>query len=164
MRMRVALSCLAAAAALGAAAGADEYVVFERAADLDGDGGLETVVVTGGEEAALRFATPAGTMRVPVDAAGKNYEAAYIVERSGEKHVALLFSYLPSNTELWVFRLRRGEPEQVFYFMVDWSIAVVPDGFEVTWKKYRDAEEGGYDLVRETYLWDANAGEYQPHK
>jgi hypothetical protein len=153
----VVLSC----AFVAAAAGATEYYAFDRTVDLDGDGELEKVVVAVGEEAALRITTREGTTRAPVDAAGKNYEGAYILERGDEKHVALLLSYLPSNTEVWVFRLTRGKPEEIFHFMADWSAAVVPDGFEVTWKKYRDAEEGGYDLVRETYLWDADAGEYR---
>lgn len=160
----VALSCVLAVAAVAAAGAATEYVVFERTADLDGDGELETVVVTGGEVPSLRITTRDGTKRAPVDAAGKNYEGTYILDRGPEKHVALLLSYLPSNAEVWVFRLRRGEPEQVFHFMADWAITVVPDGFEVTWKKYRDEEEGGYDLTTEIYLWDATAGEYNFHK
>jgi hypothetical protein len=157
----VVLSCGFVVAALAVAAGAAEYYAFDRTADLDGDGELESVVVAVGEEAALRFATKDGTTRAPVDAAGKNYEGTYILDRGAEKHVALLLSYLPSNTEVWVFRLKRGKPEEVFYFMADWSVTVVPDGFELTWKEYREVEEGGYDLVRETYLWDAAAGEYK---
>lgn len=158
--MRRCVTPVLAVAALAVAAGAAEYYAFDRTVDLDGDGELEKVVVAVGEEAALRFATREGTTQAPVDAAGKIYEGTYILERGGEKHVALLLSYLPSNTEVWVFRWKRGKAEQVFHFMADWSVAVVPDGFEVTWKKYRDAEEGGYDLVRETYLWDADTGEY----
>ena len=154
----LALSCVLLAAAAG---GAAEYYAFDRTVDLDGDGELEKVVVAVGEEAALRFTTKAGTVQAPVDAAGKSYEGTYILDRGGEKHVALLLSYLPSNTEVWVFRLKRGKPEQVFHFMADWAITVVPYGFDVTWKKYRNAEDGGYDLVRETYLWDADAGEYR---
>jgi hypothetical protein len=157
---RMALWCLvAAASALGAAA--TEYVAFDRTVDLDGDGELEKVVVAVAEEASLRIVTRDGTVYAPVDAAGKSYEGAYILERGAEKHVALLLSYLPSNTEVWVFRWKRGKAEQVFHFMADWSITVVPNGFDVTWKKYRDVEEGGYDLVRETYLWDEAAGEYR---
>ena len=153
----VALWCVLAAAVM---AGATEYVVFERSVDLDGDGKLETVVVTGGEDRCLRITERGGKAYTPLSLAGKNYEAAYILDRGDEKHVAVLTSYLPSNTEVWVFRLRRGEPEQVFYVMADWAITVVPDGFEVTWKKYRDEEEGGYDLVTEIYLWDEAAGRY----
>jgi hypothetical protein len=153
----VALSC----AFLAAAAGAAEYYAFDRTVDLDGDGELERVVVAVGEEASLRITTRDGTTGAPVDAAGKNYEGTYVLERGGEKHVALILSYLPSNTEVWVFRLKRGKPEEVFHFMADWSATVVPEGFEVTRKEYREVEEGGYDLVRETYLWDAAAGEYK---
>jgi hypothetical protein len=153
----VVLSC----AFLAAVAGATEYYAFDRTVDLDGDGEPESVVVAVGEEAALRITTREGTTQAPVDAAGKNYERTYILERGGENHVALLLSYLPSNTEVWVFRWKRGKAEQVFHFMADWSITVVPDGFEVTWKKYRDAEEGGYELFRETYIWDADAVEYR---
>jgi hypothetical protein len=156
MKVYVALSCV-----LAAAAGATEYHAFDRTVDLDDDGEPESVVVAVGEEAALRFATRDGTTYAPVDAAGKNYEGAYILDRGAEKHVALLLSYPPSNTEVWVFGLKRGKPEELFHFMADWSVAIVPDGFEVTWKKYRDAEEGGYELVRETYIWDADAVEYR---
>ena len=38
--------------------------------------------------------------------------------------------------------------------MADWTIRIIPHGFQMVWKEYKDSEEGGYDLINENYLWN----------
>jgi hypothetical protein len=101
-----------------------------------------------------------GTGEVIVEASDTKYLSTEVVDRGNEKHIAFMTHYPPSNTKLWTIKLDNQEPILILEFMADWTIRIIPQGFQMVWKEYKDSETGGYDLVAENYIWDEEQREY----
>ncbi|AIQ37974.1 hypothetical protein R50345_27195 [Paenibacillus sp. FSL R5-0345] len=68
--------------------------------------------------------------------------------------------YLPSNTQVYVYRLEQGTLVNKLQFMADYSAEIDEKGrFHQYWKKY--ATEGGYSLVHGTFTWDTKNNKYK---
>lgn len=133
-------------------------IVNTLIADIDGDQKVENFIVTKNDGLKLWYIDGEGKESVIVDGYGCDYLSFELVSRGEEKHIAFMGYYEPSNTNLWVIRMKEGRPKIVFEFMADWEIRIIPNGFQTVWKKYKD--EGGYNLVVDSYLWNTNTGGY----
>jgi len=77
-----------------------------------------------------------------------------------EKHVAVSFEYFPSNTQMYVYRLKNNGLVKVLDIMGDQGIKIDGKGkIHMRWKKYRD--EGGWDPVEAIYSWNSTSLKYK---
>lgn len=79
-----------------------------------------------------------------------------------EKHVAVIGTYLPSNTQAFVYRLKNGTLTKVLDVMGDVDVKIDKKGRIIQrWKKYRGIDEGGWDLAEGIYTWNVKANKYK---
>ncbi|GIP22645.1 hypothetical protein [Paenibacillus sp. J22TS3] len=77
-----------------------------------------------------------------------------------EKHVAVTYSFFPSNTQLYVYRLQGRTLKKVLQLMGDQGVKIDPKGrVHQYWKKYR--EEGGWDPVEGILTWNSKTNTYK---
>jgi hypothetical protein len=77
-----------------------------------------------------------------------------------EKHVAVSFEYFPSNTQMYVYRLKNNGLVKMLDIMGDQGIQIDGKGkIHMYWKKYRD--EGGWDPVEAIYTWNSTSLKYK---
>lgn len=77
-----------------------------------------------------------------------------------EKHVAVTYSYFPSNTQLYVYRLQHGTLSKVLQLMGDQGVKIDSKGkVHQYWKKFRD--EGGWDLAEGIFTWSTKTNKYK---
>lgn|GEM_PF-2352938 len=132
-----------------------KQILYQLIADIDGDDEVEYFAVAGdaeGENPVLWYIEENGTGEVIVDAADTTYLATELLDRGDEKHISFTAYYPPSNTQLWTVRLENQKPNVVFEFMADWTIRIIPKGFQMVWKEYKDSEEGGMIWSMKTFF------------
>jgi hypothetical protein len=142
---------------------ASGQLLYQLIADIDGDREIDYFAVTGdaeGNNPIFWHIDNDGTGEVIVEASDTKYLSTEVVDRGNEKHIAFMTHYPPSNTKLWTIKLDNQEPILILEFMADWTIRIIPQGFQMVWKEYKDSETGGYDLVAENYIWDEEQREY----
>lgn len=77
-----------------------------------------------------------------------------------EKHVAVTYSYFPSNTQLYVYRLQYGTLSKVLQLMGDQGVHIDSKGkVHQYWKNFRD--EGGWDLAEGIFTWSTKTNKYK---
>ncbi|AIQ11611.1 hypothetical protein [Paenibacillus durus] len=77
-----------------------------------------------------------------------------------EKHIAVAFNYFPSNTQLYVYRLKNGTLQKCLGLMGDQGVEIDNKGrIHQYWKKYRN--EGGWDLAEGIFTWNAKTNKYK---
>ncbi|MGG3508012.1 hypothetical protein ABES58_21310 [Paenibacillus lautus] len=77
-----------------------------------------------------------------------------------EKHVAVTFSYFPSNTQLYVYRLQHGTLSKVLQLMGDQGVYIDSKGkVHQYWKNHR--VEGGWDLAEGIFTWSTKTNKYK---
>lgn len=77
-----------------------------------------------------------------------------------EKHVMITYYYFPSNTQVFIYRMKNGTLQKSLAVMGDQGVEVDKQGrIHQFWKKYRN--EGGWDLQEGIYTWNAKAGKYK---
>lgn len=139
----------------------NEKITYSLFADLDLDNKPEYVLITGEERPKVWFINSGNIYQVPYDSSGLTYADAFLLDRDGEKQLALILDYPPSNSQLLFFRVRDNKLKQIFTFTSDWKIDLLPNGFELIQKRYKPGEQGGYDLIGETYIWNKDLGTYK---
>lgn len=78
-----------------------------------------------------------------------------------EKQLAVTVDYLPSNTQVSVYRLNYGTLTKKLQFMGDQGAEIDKKGrLHQYWKDFKD-EGGGWDLAEGIFTWDAKAGKYR---
>jgi len=78
----------------------------------------------------------------------------------GEKHVAVAFEFGPSNTQLYVYRLKNNGLSKSLELMGDEGIQIDGKGkIHMYWKKYK--EEGGWDPAEAVYTWNSKTLKYK---
>ncbi|WP_194541038.1 hypothetical protein [Paenibacillus sp. JZ16] len=77
-----------------------------------------------------------------------------------EKHVAVTFSYFPSNTQLYVYRLQHGTLSKALQLMGDQGVYIDSKGkVHQYWKNHRI--EGGWDLAEGIFTWNTKTNKYK---
>jgi hypothetical protein len=77
-----------------------------------------------------------------------------------EKQVAVTFSYFPSNTQLYVYRLKDGTLKKTLELMGDQGVDIDSKGrIHQYWKKFRN--EGGWDLAEGVFTWSAGGNKFK---
>jgi len=77
-----------------------------------------------------------------------------------EKHVAVTYSYFPSNTQLYVYRLQYGTLSRALKLMGDQGVYIDSKGkVHQYWKNHRG--EGGWDLAEGIFTWDTKINKYK---
>ncbi|MEK3792158.1 hypothetical protein MKX42_10590 [Paenibacillus sp. FSL R7-0204] len=72
-----------------------------------------------------------------------------------------IVDYLPSNTQVSVYRLNYGTLTKKLQFMGDYGAEIDKKGrLHQYWKDFKD-EGGGWDLAEGIFTWDAKAGKYR---
>lgn len=138
-----------------------EVIRLIKTVDLNGDKKDESIILT---DSGNLFLVNSKNVVVLI-----NTNVAYeeddpsiklITKSPNEKHVAILVDYLPSNTQVYVYRLEQGTLVNKLQFMADYSAEIDEKGrFHQYWKKY--ATEGGYSLVHGTFTWDTKNNKYK---
>lgn len=79
---------------------------------------------------------------------------------SKEKHVAIIGTYLPSNTELFAFRLKNGTLTKVLNLMGDIDVQIDKKGrVHQFWKKHKP--EGGWNIAEGILTWNSKLNKYK---
>ncbi|MGE7051118.1 hypothetical protein ACQKI4_00765 [Paenibacillus glucanolyticus] len=77
-----------------------------------------------------------------------------------EKHVAVTYSYFPSNTQLYVYRLQYGSLSETLQLMGDLGVYIDSKGkVHQYWKNHRI--EGGWDLAEGIFTWSTKTNKYK---
>ena len=77
-----------------------------------------------------------------------------------EKHLAVIVDYLPSNTQVSVYRLNYGTLSKKLQFMGDVGAEIDKKGrLHQYWKNFK--YEGGWDQAEGIFTWDVKAGKYR---
>ncbi|ASA23515.1 hypothetical protein [Paenibacillus donghaensis] len=76
-----------------------------------------------------------------------------------EKHVALTVEYLPSNTQLFVYRLQDGTLNKKIELIADVGVEIDNKGrIHQNWKDYKP--EGGWDTAEGIFTWNSKTNKY----
>ncbi|RUT36302.1 hypothetical protein EJP77_04750 [Paenibacillus zeisoli] len=76
-----------------------------------------------------------------------------------EKHIAVIGTYLPSNTQAFVYRLKNGTLTKVLDVMGDVDVQIDAKGrIHQLWKNFKPG--GGWDLARGTFSWSVKSNKY----
>lgn len=141
----------------------DARVVEVITEDLNHDQVKESVILT--EEGTLYFLSSDGELSlvakqlVSEEGAGEPATIRVLPPVSKETHVAVIYSYLPSNTQIMLFAIRENQLETVFEAMGDQGIALGENNTIIQhWKSYR--QEGGWDYATTVYQWNEEKREY----
>ncbi len=131
--------------------------------DLNHDQKKESVLLT--EEGSLYFLDANGELSlvaeqlVTEEGAGEPATIRVLPAVSKETHVAVLYSYFPSNTQVMVFAIRDGQLKAIFEAMGDQGIELGENHTIIQhWKSYR--QEGGFDDATTVYQWNEEKQEY----
>ncbi len=77
-----------------------------------------------------------------------------------EKHIAITASYLPSNTEMYVYRLQDGALKQVLKVKGDVDVQIDKQGrVHQLWKKFKS--EGGWNIAEGIFTWNTTISKYK---
>jgi len=77
-----------------------------------------------------------------------------------EKHIAIIGTYSPSNTQAFVYRLKNGSLVKVLDVMGDVDVQIDQKGrVHQLWKKHK--EEGGWILAQGTFTWNPKKEKYK---
>jgi len=138
-----------------------EVIRLMKTADLDGDKKNESIILT---DSGNLFLLNSKNVIVLIDT-----NVAYEVEEPSiqlisisakEKHVAVLVDYLPSNTQVYVYRLEKGTLVNKLQFMADYSTEIDNKGrLHQYWKKFKPT--GGYNVAHGIYTWDVKSNKYK---
>lgn len=141
----------------------DARIVDSITEDLNHDQMKESVFLT--EEGALYYLDANGELSfvaeqlVSEEGAGEPATIRVLPAVNKETHVAVIYSYFPSNTQIMVFAVRDGQLKKIFEVMGDQGIAVGANHTIIQhWKRYR--QEGGWDLATTSYQWNEEKQEY----
>lgn len=89
-----------------------------------------------------------------------NFELVQVSKK--EKHIAIIGTYLPSNTQAFVYRLKDGTLTKVLDVMGDVDVKIDKKGRVIQhWKKHRGADVGGWDLAEGIYTWNVKTNKYK---
>ncbi|MGN7762615.1 hypothetical protein [Paenibacillus sp. 22594] len=138
----------------------NEVIRLSKTADLNGDKKNESIMLT---ESGNLFLV--NSKNVVVLIANVAYEEddptiQLISISSKEKHAAVFVDYLPSNTQVYVYRLEQGTLVNKLKFMADYSAEVDKNGqFHQHWKKYN--ADSGFDLAHGIFIWDTKTNKYK---
>lgn len=79
---------------------------------------------------------------------------------SKEKHIAIIGSYLPSNNQIYVYRLQDGTLKKVLQLMGDVDVQVDKQGrVHQFWKNHKP--EGGWNLAEGIFTWNTKSNKYK---
>ncbi|KGE18828.1 hypothetical protein [Paenibacillus wynnii] len=139
----------------------NEVIRITKAADLNGDKKNENIILT---DSGNLFLVNSKNVVVLIDtnvAYEEDEPSIQLISISAkEKHAAVFVEYLPSNTQVYVYRLEQGTLVNKLKFMADYSAEVDKNGqFHQYWKKYN--ADSGYDLAHGVFIWDAKTSKYK---
>lgn len=78
---------------------------------------------------------------------------------SKDKHVALTGTYLPSNTEMYVYRYNNGTLKQALKLMGDVDVQIDRKGkVYQLWKNHKP--DGGWDVAIGVFTWNPKTNKY----
>ncbi|MNH74711.1 hypothetical protein D3C87_474310 [compost metagenome] len=142
----------------------NESIKILKTADINADKKYESVALT--KSGNLYFINSKGSV-VLINTgilSDEDYGEAESIQiysvSNKEKHIAVTYSYFPSNTQLYVYRLQDGTLKKVLQLMGDQGVKIDSKGrVHQYWKKYRN--EGGWDLAEGILTWNAKTNKYK---
>lgn len=136
-----------------------EQVTVSKSVDLNGENKKEHLLIT--DSGNFYLINSKGVI-VLIDTNYYNEEEPtfHILNISSkEKHVAITLDYLPSNTQLFVFKYQDGTLKKKLSIIGDVSINISKTGeIRQAWKNY--FPEGGWDTAVAYYKWNSKHDKY----
>lgn len=141
----------------------NEIVKIIKTADVNSDKKMENFIIT--ESGNFYLINAKGTVVLintgfSADGGFDEVDIQIYAVNNKEKHIAVKGYYLPSNTQLYVYRLKDGTLKQVLELMGDVDVQIDKKGrVHQLWKNYK--LEGGWDLAEGIMTWNSKTNKYK---
>ncbi|GAS82371.1 hypothetical protein [Paenibacillus amylolyticus] len=136
-----------------------ERVTISKSVDLNGDNKKEHLLITDSDN--FYFINSKGVIvLIDTDYYSDEDPTFHILSISAkEKHVAITLDYLPSNTELLVYKYQNGTLKKKLSVMGDVGINISKTGeINQLWKSHYP--EGGWEIAVANYKWNSKKDKY----
>ncbi|WP_145148448.1 hypothetical protein [Paenibacillus xylanexedens] len=136
-----------------------ERVTVSKSVDLNGDNKKEHLLITDSGNFYL-INSKGVIVLIDTNYYSDEEPTIHILNISAkEKHVAVTLDYLPSNTELLVYKYQEGTLKKKLSVMGDVGINISKTGeIMQLWKSHYP--EGGWEIAVAHYKWNSKKGKY----